>query len=164
MGHEFRPGPEEEFEDLYRTYEPKVRQWAARWVPRSDVDDVVADVFVVLWGKLTQGVVPRFAWFKQVLRHKVGDRIRRHQAWLPLEEGMSRAAGREFHDAVLLCCVVATSLQKLDAADREALRLTYWEGLDCVSAAQRIEVSPATFRKRLSRARARAAALIQEVP
>lgn len=56
--------------------------------------------------------------------------------------------------------MVAEALRELSSVDREILQITYWKNLDSATAAKLMGLSSAAFRKRLSRARSRAAMLI----
>ena len=154
---------EDSFDILYERWKPCVCRWASRWVPRSEVEDVVSEVFIVLWERMKvkeEGFSPRLSWAYVVLRNKVGDRIRRSCSSVAFDESVHGVSCADFQKLVVRRRVVAEALRKLSSADREILQITYWKNLDSATAAKLIGLSSAAFRKRLSRARSRAAMLI----
>lgn len=144
------------FEELFRTHYSAVQRAAARRVPPSQVDDVVAATFLVVWRRvddLPDGIVP---WLHGVVRRvaanerrsmarraQLADRVGKHiqvqpqpQAGPPLEtEGpVMRAFG------------------ELSQGDQEVLALVTWDGLSAAEAAEALGIRPGTLRVRLHRA------------
>jgi DNA-directed RNA polymerase specialized sigma24 family protein len=70
---------------------------------------------------------------------------------------LAQVVTRDVSESVLTRQEALRRLGELSDAHREALLLTSWDGLSAEEAALAAGVSPATFRKRLSRARARLA-------
>lgn len=119
--------------------------------------------FIVLWERMEvkeEGFSPRLSWVYVVLRDKIGDRIRRSCSSVAFDESVHGVSCADFQKLVVRRRVVAEALRKLSSVDREILQITYWKNLDSATAAKLIGLSSAAFRKRLSRARSRAAMLI----
>jgi RNA polymerase sigma-70 factor, ECF subfamily len=146
------------FEALYRAHAGAVRTYACRRSDAQTADDVVADVFVVVWRRL--GDVPEdpLPWMLGVARRTLSNRRRgvaRDRALrgrIVSERAGAPAAGlaqTESDEAVL------RALGALREPDREALLLVGWEGLESAQAARVLGVRANTFAARLYRARRR---------
>ena len=124
----------------------------------ADLDDLVEETFVVLWRRVEDvpsGESER-PWVIGVARHVLHNahrahrRRQRHESKLrPLsgassaeDEAMADLAGREALDA-------------LGEADRDLLRLHFWDGIDVHGLAVVLGVSSNAAGTRLSRAKAR---------
>lgn len=127
----------------------------------SHADDVVADVFLVAWRRL--GDVPDDAlpWLLGTARRVLANYTRAQNRRSALRERLSAEASTGpagvpgDSDRTLL-----RALARLRPADREALLLVAWEGLEPARAARVLGVRPATFGVRLHRARRRLAAAL----
>jgi RNA polymerase sigma-70 factor (ECF subfamily) len=124
----------------------------------DDLDDLVEETFVVLWRRVDD--VPRGEaerpWVIGVARHVLHNahrahrRRQRHEARLrPVaasssaeEEAVADLAGREALDA-------------MGEADRDLLRLHFWDGIDVHGLAVVLGISSNAAGTRLSRAKAR---------
>jgi RNA polymerase sigma-70 factor, ECF subfamily len=124
----------------------------------EDLDDLVEETFVVLWRRLED--VPtgdsERPWVIGVARHVLHNahrahrRRQRHEARLrptpssssAEDEAMADLAGREALDA-------------LGEADRDLLRLHFWDNVDVHGLAVVLGISPNAAGTRLSRAKAR---------
>ncbi len=154
------PPAEQRFAALYRAHALAVLGYALRRVePREQAADVVAEVFTVAWRRLDDvpagdGARP---WLFGVARlvlanhrrgvlraNRLADRLRAELA----VDGPRPAPHVDVHAA----------LAELDAADRELLTLTSWEGLTPAEIAAATGLSNGAVRVRLHRARQRLAA------
>jgi RNA polymerase sigma-70 factor (ECF subfamily) len=148
-----------QLEALFVAHAAAVRAYAARRVPRGDVDDVASDVFVVAWRRLDDIPEDALPWLLACARRIVANRVRgtRRQRALRHRLGLERPAplGMTIPDAGL-----AEALGALNPADREALMLVVWEGLDHTRAAVVVGCSPRAFSMRVHRARHRLAAAL----
>lgn len=153
-------GDEQRFEELWAQYAGAVLRYAARRVPASDVDDVVADTFVVAWRRIESVPDPALPWLLGVARGVAANTTRsanrrtalhvRLAGVEPANEAAEVWAGPETGSEVMLA-----ALDRLSPTDRELLTLIAWDGLTPAQAAQALGCSRATLAVRLHRARAR---------
>lgn len=148
-------------EDLVAEHSAAIANYLRRRLyplSREDLDDLVEETFVVLWRRLDD--VPtgdsERPWVIGVARHVLHNahrahrRRKRHEARLrpgggaasAEDEAMADLAGREALDA-------------LGEADRDLLRLHFWDGVDVHGLAVVLGVSSNAAGTRLSRAKAR---------
>jgi len=162
MGDErARSGREQRFAELFDSTVSRVAAFVRRRVPSSEVDDVVADVFLTAWRhfdkleSMREDVVP---WLYRVAlnatlhsrrsssrRQRLHDRIRTvrgSQAGQP-DEVFAWSDG------------FTQAFDSLGERDREVLRLAIWEGLDSSAAAAVLGCTPGAFQVRAHRARER---------
>jgi RNA polymerase sigma-70 factor (ECF subfamily) len=149
-----------QFERLYRAHASSVRAYARRRLTSDTLaDDVVSDVFLVVWRRLDE--VPRqpLPWLYGIARRALANRRRGEARVLALR--MRIAGGR--HDAETDHGDdprVLQALGQLSSADRELLLLVAWEGLEPAELAQALDAKPGTIAVRLHRARRRFAAAL----
>lgn len=150
----------ERLEHLAVTVGPDVLGYLVRRTSQgADAADVYAEVLAVTWQRLP--VVPAddreaFGWMIGVARRCLANHRRsstrrsdlagRLRAQLELASTEPRDP-----DAAL---DAERALSRLTAEDRELVTLVYWEGFTVAEAAASLELSAATGRKRLERARA----------
>jgi len=151
-----------QLEALLVAHAAAVRAYAARRIPAGDVDDVTSEVFVVAWRRLDDVPDDALPWLLGCARRIIANRLRGTQRQTALRHrlGLERPtpSGVSIPDSGL-----ATALGTLSAADREALMLVGWDGLDHTRAAAAAGCSPRAFSMRVHRARRRlAAALARE--
>ncbi|MGI9641608.1 MAG: RNA polymerase sigma factor [Acidimicrobiia bacterium] len=156
---------ESRFDRIFSLHEERVRRFCLRRLPVSDVNDAVADVFVVAWRRIDEAPEPEGAlpWLYGVARNVVANqtrsrrrigRLRARVAGLPATESPSaetivvRQAG---DDEVL------QALGRLSSTDQELLRLKVWEDLSNTEIAEILKLSPNAVAVRLNRARNRLA-------
>lgn len=134
---------------------PRLLRYAQRHVGAEMAQDVVAETFQIAWRKWDQLPENKFPWLVGTARMVIGNHIRtlvrrrRLSYRLGLLEDVTAAASveHEARDEAL------ARLAALTESERETLLLVAWDGLDNDEAAQVLGISPAAFRKRLSRAR-----------
>ncbi len=151
------------FEALYREHAGAVRAYALRRSDPSTADDVVADVFLVLWRRLDEVPESPLPWLLGVARRVLANR-RRGSA---RREALVARLGAEATPAPgpwepLGDPEVATALRALSERDRELLLLIAWEGLTHAEAAQALGLRQGAFTVALHRARRRFARLLSE--
>jgi RNA polymerase sigma-70 factor, ECF subfamily len=153
--------PEERFDQLWRDHAPAVLRYARRHVLPDEVDDVVAETFVVAWRRLDE--VPSYGlpWLLGVARNVSANirRGRRRQEALSDRiasdlDGEPAWPPSDGDDAV------TAALHGLSDADRELLTLLAWDGLSHAEAAEALGCSRGALKVRLHRARSRFAALL----
>ncbi len=144
-------------EDLFVAHAAAVRAYAARRVAPGDVDDVASEVFVVAWRRLDDMPDDALPWLLAVARRIVANRLRGSQRQSALRQrlGLERPqpSAVPMPDDAL-----AEAMATLSRADREALILVAWDGLDHTRAAAVVGCSPRAFSMRVHRARRRLAA------
>jgi RNA polymerase sigma-70 factor (ECF subfamily) len=155
------------FRRLYVDHRRDVRNYCRRRLLPADVDDAVADVFVVAWRKIDSLPVPAemrpwiFGVARNVVRNFERGARRRQRLWGKAAATADRSgqeAGPEvavvrLGDAEMVLAALAT----LKPADREILRLSKWEELAPAGIAIVLRISPAAASMRVKRASARMA-------
>jgi len=154
--------PEQRFRRIYAdNFEPLLAYALRRVEQAEDAADVVAETFLVAWRR--EWEMPPDAevrlWLYGVARrvlanHRRGG-VRRERLGEKLRQRLRGVTGVDPADEVPVRLTVRAALARLSELDREVLMLTFWEGLEPREAAAVLDVSAATVRTRLSRARAR---------
>ncbi|MDG4778160.1 sigma-70 family RNA polymerase sigma factor [Micromonospora sp. WMMD961] len=151
---------EKQFTELYERHHGDVWRYVARRVGRSDVGDVVAEVFLVAWRRLSD--VPAgsaLPWLYGVARLVLSNEARGQRRWQELALRVAaepdRSISVDHADEVVSQRDVAVAFGRLSAADQEVLRLVAWERLSVAEAAVALGQSRATCAMRLMRARRR---------
>ncbi|MCW2898400.1 MAG: polymerase, sigma-24 subunit, subfamily [Streptosporangiaceae bacterium] len=159
---------EAQFEQVWQEFSPAVLRYARRRVSPEDVDDVVAETFVVVWRRLADAPDFPLPWLLGVARHVCANMRRSgrryealHARLTELPPPESRRASESSDDPQVTAA--AGALRRLGERDRELLTLIAWDGLSSAEAAVALGCSQAALRVRLHRARRRFAALLAEV-
>lgn len=146
------------FEEMYRAHADAVATYARRRSDAQTADEVVGDVFLVVWRRLEEVPEDPWPWLLGVARRALANRRRtvaRQQALhsrirLTLVDAVTQNQAGAGTDGR-----VRDALRRLDERDREVLLLVAWEGLTAAQGAAVLGVRPNTFSTRLSRARRR---------
>lgn len=147
----------ERFTECWHTDGPRVLAYARRHIGDDQAQEVVADTFLVAWRKWDSVPDPAIAWLIATARGVIRNRRRSLTRRRALESRMgffAQAVTRDQSEFALTRQEALRRLGELNGAHREALLLTSWDGLSTDEAARVVGISPAAFRKRLSRARA----------
>lgn len=148
------------FERLYRTHAGAVRAYAVRRALSDAIaDDVVSDVFLVVWRRLDDVPDRPVPWLLSIARRALANRRRSERRAAALNDRLASlrgpfASSPETDDRLL------DALASLPERDRELLMLVAWEGLEPREIAQLLGVRPGTVAVRLHRARGRLAATL----
>lgn len=148
------------FEELYRAHAGAVRAYAIRRAPSPAIaDDVVSDVFLVVWRRLDDVPEPPVPWLLSIARRALANRRRSERRAAALSDRLASirrpvAATPETGDRLL------DALATLPEPDRELLMLVAWDALEPSEIAQLLGVRPGTVAVRLHRARRRLAAAL----
>lgn len=153
---------EDRFNALYRAHSAAVLRYAARRTDPDAAGDIVAETFLVAWRRLPD--VPADPgqaepWLYAVARRVIANAERSNRR-------AQRVAARLWQEsrdhqvpdpsaAISEAQRIIQALGKLSEADREALRLVGWEGLDVAGAALAMGCSKSAMAVRLHRARRR---------
>jgi len=134
---------------------PRLLRYAQRHVGSELAQDVVAETFQIAWRKWDQLPTEKFPWLVGAARKVIGNHVRasmrrrRLATRLALYSEVTADSSVESSARLEALHRLAT----LSEVEREALLLVAWDGLTSEAAAAVLGISPATFRKRVSRAR-----------
>ena len=153
----------EHFTVMFREHYPRVLAFVLRRTDPVRAHDVVADTFTAAWRHFDRLPAEPLPWLYRVARGCLANERRadRRQARI-----VEKIAGRGVPHApdhalsVIVDAGLRQALSRLSPADREALLLIGWEGLDNDTAATVLGCSAVTFRVRVHRARRRLARLL----
>ncbi len=154
------------FEALYRAHAGAVRSYVRRRSDAQTADDVVADVFVTAWRRLSDMPDDPLPWLLGVARRTLANRRRGWARDEALRDRMVSEARAPLADPLTSESdqAVLRALSVLSERDREALLLVGWEGLEAAQAALVLGVRPNTFAARMYRARRRFARALAADP
>ena len=146
---------------LWSRHEAELRRWLLSRAPvRSDVDDVLQDVFLKTLQqreRLTAIMQPR-AWLFEVTRNTLTDRLRVSRNSLPLpadlDEMPAPAELAETVDRLAQACLPRV-LSELNPQDREAIELCDLQGMAQADYARLKHLSLPAAKSRVQRARQR---------
>lgn len=148
-----------QLEALFLAHSAAVRAYAARRVAPGDVDDVASDVFVVAWRRLDDVPDDALPWLLACARRIIANRLRGTQRQTALRHRLGLERPRP-STVPIGDCALADAMATLSPADREALILVAWDGLDHTRGAAVVGCSPRAFSMRVHRARGRLGAAL----
>jgi RNA polymerase sigma-70 factor (ECF subfamily) len=162
-----RRSPEaQRFEALYRVNYAAMVRFVRRRTDAASAEEVIAETFAVAWRRLDHVPADPLPWLYVVARNLI--HAERRAAANGREKAASAALvaslrGRDPAETLAERDRVLRAFTTLSEADREALRLVAWEGLDHRTAARVAGTSRAAFTMRVSRARRRLATALAEL-
>ena len=143
-----RHGSRSAFGRLYDRYARMVHGIVLARVPRTEVDDLVQDVFLAAWRQLStlrdDGAFG--GWLAMIARNRAHDYHRRSREFAELPENLPAA---ERHSPEALAALEA--IRALPEAYREPLLLRLVEGMSGEEIAARTGMTPASVRVNLHR-------------
>ena len=159
--HRVREGSEDALDALHRRFARRIFALAAQALDRHAAEDIVQDVFLVVWRKADhfdpeRGTVR--AWLLQIAHHRVLNELRRRSRQPALEpDGDLRLAEIASHDpgpaervvARRRRDIVAAALDELPDTQREALDLAYFDDLTHEQIAARLDLPLGTAKTRI---------------
>ena len=168
------PTPEQtreaHFRGLYAEHYDAVSRFVRRRGSPSDVDDIVAETFLVAWRRLEDvptGPGEALPWLYAVARNcllnAARSHVRQHSLAVKVADHDPTAlSDRAFDEGAAADDRVdlANAWRQLSPEDQEVLGLALFEDLTSTAAARVIGTSPSAYRLRLSRARRRLRALL----
>jgi RNA polymerase sigma factor (sigma-70 family) len=147
------------FDELYRTHYGAVYAYVYRRLNSgaSDVPDVVAEVFAVVWRKLDEVPQPPEdrLWLYGVARRRVLGAQRTGGRYLRLQARLREHAQQAVVPADDPDTAVRDAIASLRPGDREVLMLVMWEGLSHGETAEVMGCSVNAVALRVSRAKRR---------
>jgi len=159
-----RRDPEQRFADLWRDHAPAVLRYARRRVVGTDVDEVVAETFLVAWRRLDEVPDVPLPWLLGVARGVAANLRRSARRRESLHERLAAQPIRLDQDSPDRSepPPIGRALERLSVADRELLTLLAWDGLTHEQAADALGCSRGALAVRLHRARRRLRRLLEE--
>jgi len=150
---------QEQFTAMWHEEAPHVMAFATRHVGADAAHDVVAETFTIAWRRWGELPTPPIPWLLVTARKVIQNRVRSSRRNRVLEERIALLDGiaslaADSADLALTRREALERLARLSEQHREALLLVSWDGLTNDQAADVLGIKPATFRRRLSRARA----------
>jgi RNA polymerase sigma factor (sigma-70 family) len=162
------PDPETRFRALFdEHYRPVARYLLSRGYQAADVDDLIAETFLVAWRRLDVVPAGRDAvpWLLTVARNVSRNAWRKSRRELAFLEELtatmatSTELGAEERDDFVR---VVGALGELKTLDRDLILLVAWDGLSPSEAGEVLGLRPVAARTRLHRARKRLQTLLPE--
>ncbi|PFG39931.1 RNA polymerase sigma-70 factor (ECF subfamily) [Georgenia soli] len=157
---------EELFDRLYEAHLPDLRAFIYRRIPPAQVDDVVAETFLVAWRRIAEVPAEPRPWLFGIAR-RVMLTTRTQGRWLALQVRLAaEPPGRpqELAGDVAARLDLTRAWSRLTAGEREVLSLIAWDGLTVAEAATVLGCQPGTFRMRLMRARRHLLHILDRLP
>jgi RNA polymerase sigma factor (sigma-70 family) len=160
-GHEPGADPMSRFRSLYQATFEDIYAYTTRALApdHSDVDDVVAEVYLVAWrriGELPHSPEDRL-WLFGAARNVVRNTKRSTNRRLLLVERIQRHSRTPVGSSELSDVDVTDALRRLPSNEREVIQLVIWDGLSPAETAQVLHCSVNVVHVRLHRARRRLA-------
>jgi RNA polymerase sigma-70 factor (ECF subfamily) len=146
------------FEGLFRSHADAVRGYALRRTGPDEVDDVVAETFLIAWRRFDDMPANARPWLLGVARRVMSNRRRSDHRIVSLSDRLAERERRTpsgASDDSDLRLTIEGALERLPEKEREALRLLAWDGLSTAEAAIVLGCTRATLAVRLHRARRR---------
>jgi RNA polymerase sigma-70 factor (ECF subfamily) len=155
---------QERFTSMFREHYPLVLAFVARRIDPGRAHDVVADTFTTAWRHIDRLPDQPLPWLYRVARNCLANELRADRRQTRVAEKIA-GHGIEQEPDHALSVITDTGLRqallRLTAADREALLLIGWEGLDNEAAATVLGCSVVAFKVRVHRARRRLTRLLE---
>jgi RNA polymerase sigma factor (sigma-70 family) len=137
-------------------YDRLVAYYLRRVSNRGDVDDLVAETFLVAWRKLDDVPAEALPWLYAVARRTLANYRRREDRQSALTEQLrATPLARQEASSPEAAALTAAAWNELPERDRELLSLIAWEGLEVDQVAIALDCSRNAVRIRLHRARRR---------
>lgn len=158
----------EYFEWLYRSHYGDIRRFIGRRLAADDVDDALAEVFVVAWRRLgdAPGEERVVVWLYAIARRVLSNEHRRaHRAQHLVEHVTTQPGAHTVTDPVHSFVdqqQVAAAFADLREPDRDVLRLVAWEHLTSHEVAAVLGCGRTAAAMRIKRARSRLLAAIRD--
>ena len=151
------------FEELFRSHADAVRGYALRRTSLDEVDDVVAETFLIAWRRFDDIPANAGPWLLGVARRVLSNRRRSDNRVVSLSDRLAERERRRppmVTDDTDLRLTIEAALEQLPDKEREALRLLAWDGLSTADVAVVLGCTRATLAVRMHRARRRLAQII----
>ncbi|BCL21568.1 RNA polymerase sigma factor [Streptomyces tuirus] len=141
------------FEDAYQQTRHHVWRYLLRRLPRAEVEDALADVYVRAWNSRRSLRGEPLPWLYGIARHVVAATLA--EAGKPQDPPWIRADASSAEEEATVRSEALRALRRLNPKEREAVLLIAWEGLTPRQAARAAGCTTAAITLRLHRARRR---------
>jgi RNA polymerase sigma-70 factor (ECF subfamily) len=146
------------FDSLFTSHHEAILRYCVRRLGPSEGEDAAADVFAVAWRRLDlipSGDQAR-AWLIGAAYKVVGNRYRTRSRGNRLRERLrSESVAVTTGDAEKAVESIQLALEELSPADRELIRLAFWDGLSRSEISKVLGIRVNAIDQRLHRARRR---------
>ena len=159
-----------EFERVYSLLLRDITAYVARRVPRDEVDDVVAKVFLVAWRRFEQVPAPPedrlwlFGVARRCVAHHLRSSLRQGRLRLRLVNQITVVQIQPSQNIDHRFDLVLKAVERLKPLDREALRLVLWDELSHAEASVVMNCSINAFELRYRRARNSVRRAVEDLP
>ena len=145
------------FSELFSSYYALIVRYVERRVwNRAIAEELAAETFEVAWQKLDPDEPQGLPWLYRIASFKVSNHRVREANRIDADIALHRAASEPSEQGDRAQSLdVRRAIAALPDREREAIALTYWEGLSAPEAAEVLDCSVAAVWKLLSRARAK---------
>jgi RNA polymerase sigma factor (sigma-70 family) len=158
-----RSAAELRFIDLTGRVGGPIRRYVARRVTAHEIDDVLADVFLVLWRRLDDVPVDdELPWAYGVARNCLNNVRRANRRNLELLDKVTRLDRPRHYPPSESYDELHDAMRQLEDDERELVRLWAWEGLAPREIAVSLGITPNAVSIRLTRARSKLGELLRK--
>jgi RNA polymerase sigma factor (sigma-70 family) len=159
-------GEPEALEECYRTLGPLVMSYLGRYVPPSDVEDVMQRVFYEVWrshARFDPSMSLR-GWVLGIARKRAIDHLRKRRDAVVSIDSVREITGddgREIAERLAWADEVRTALEKLPDMQREVIAMAYYGSYSQSEIATALDIPLGTVKTRTSRGLQRLAGLLE---
>jgi RNA polymerase sigma factor (sigma-70 family) len=154
----------DQFAAIFDRHAPHVHRYLARRLGREAADDLVAETFLIAFGKrkrYDQNRADARPWLYGIATNLISQHRRDEARQLRLRNAIGPDPDVASHAERVVAQVAAqamgqllgTALAELSTGDRDVLLLVAWEGLTYDQVATALDIPVGTVRSRLNRAR-----------
>jgi RNA polymerase sigma-70 factor (ECF subfamily) len=166
IGDRLVAGEPSALEDCYRALGPLVASYLRRYVPPSDVDDVMQRVFYEIWRVHDRYDPERNlrGWVLGIARKRAIDHLRKRRDAVVSIDAVREITGddgREIADRYAWADEMKTALSTLPELQREVIQLAYYDGYSQSEIAKLLDIPLGTVKTRTSRGLQRLAGLLE---
>jgi RNA polymerase sigma-70 factor (ECF subfamily) len=166
VGERLNQGDPRALEDAYRALGPLVLSYLSRYLPPSDVEDVLQRVFYEVWrvhARYDPGQSLR-GWVLGIARKRAIDQLRKRRDVVVPIESMREIIGddgREIADRLAWADEVRGALDMLPDLYRDVIKLAYFDGYTQTEIAAALGIPLGTVKTRTARGLQRLAGLLE---